>query len=96
MKKKLLKKNKKVNEAASAGEPLKDPTWKINEAEEGEEAPNLEELPLIILAVDELADLMMVVGKTAEQLIARIAQKARAALRNDLPIRSGIGTIFSG
>ena len=71
--------NKKVNEAASAGEPLKDPTWKINEAEEGEEAPNLEELPLIILAVDELADLMMVVGKTAEQLIARIAQKARAA-----------------
>ena len=71
--------NKKVNEAASAGEPLKDPTWKINEAEEGEEAPDLEELPLIILAVDELADLMMVVGKTAEQLIARIAQKARAA-----------------
>ena len=70
---------KKVNEAASAGEPLKDPTWKINEAEEGEEAPDLEELPLIVLAVDELADLMMVVGKTAEQLIARIAQKARAA-----------------
>ena len=71
--------NKKVIEASSAGEPLKDPTWKINEAEEGEEAPDLEELPLIVLAVDELADLMMVVGKTAEQLIARIAQKARAA-----------------
>ncbi len=71
--------NKKVSEAASSGEPLKDPTWKINEAEEGEEAPDLEELPLIVLAVDELADLMMVVGKTAEQLIARIAQKARAA-----------------
>ena len=71
--------NKKVSDAASSGEPLKDPTWKINEAEEDEEAPDLEELPLIVLAVDELADLMMVVGKTAEQLIARIAQKARAA-----------------
>ena len=71
--------NKKVSDALSKGEPLKDPTWKINEAEEGEEAPDLEELPLIVLAVDELADLMMVVGKTAEQLIARIAQKARAA-----------------
>ena len=71
--------NKKVNEAFSSGQPIKDPTWKLNEAEEGEEAPDLEELPLIVLAVDELADLMMVVGKTAEQLIARIAQKARAA-----------------
>ena len=71
--------NKKVSDALANGQPLKDPTWKINEAEEGEEAPDLEELPLIVLAVDELADLMMVVGKTAEQLIARIAQKARAA-----------------
>ena len=71
--------NKKVSDALANGEPLKDPTWKINEAEEGEEAPDLEELPLIVIAVDELADLMMVVGKTAEQLIARIAQKARAA-----------------
>ncbi len=71
--------NKKVSDALASGEPIKDPTWKINEAEEGEEAPDLEELPLIVLAVDELADLMMVVGKTAEQLIARIAQKARAA-----------------
>ena len=71
--------NKKVSDAISSGEALKDPMWKINEAEEGEEAPDLEELPLIVLAVDELADLMMVVGKTAEQLIARIAQKARAA-----------------
>ena len=71
--------NKKVSDALANGEPLKDPTWKINEAEEDEQAPDLEELPLIVLAVDELADLMMVVGKTAEQLIARIAQKARAA-----------------
>ena len=71
--------NKKIADANSSGAPVKAPTWKVNEAEEGEEAPNLEELPLIVLAVDELADLMMVVGKTAEQLIARIAQKARAA-----------------
>ena len=71
--------NKKVSDSIASGELIKDPTWKINEAAEGEEAPTLEELPFIVLAVDELADLMMVVGKTAEQLIARIAQKARAA-----------------
>jgi len=71
--------NKKVSDSIALGELIKDPTWKINEAAEGEEAPTLEELPFIVLAVDELADLMMVVGKTAEQLIARIAQKARAA-----------------
>ena len=71
--------NKKVSDSIASGELIKDPTWKINEASEGEEAPTLEELPFIVIAVDELADLMMVVGKTAEQLIARIAQKARAA-----------------
>ena len=71
--------NKKISDSIASGELIKDPTWKINEAAEGEEAPTLEELPFIVLAVDELADLMMVVGKTAEQLIARIAQKARAA-----------------
>ena len=71
--------NKKVSDSIASGELIKDPTWKINEAVEGEEPPTLEELPFIVLAVDELADLMMVVGKTAEQLIARIAQKARAA-----------------
>ena len=71
--------NKKVADANASGNPINDPTFKINEAEEGEEVPTLEELPFIVLAVDELADLMMVVGKTAEQLIARIAQKARAA-----------------
>ena len=72
--------NKKVSEAIKSGTPIKDPLWKKEEDEELEtEAPNLENLPNIILAVDELADLMMIVGKTAEQLIARIAQKARAA-----------------
>jgi len=72
--------NKKVSEAIKSGTPIKDPLWKKKEDEELEtEAPNLENLPNIILAVDELADLMIQGGKTAEQLIARIAQKARAA-----------------
>ena len=72
--------NKKVLEAINSGNPLKDPLWKKEGDEDvEEEAPNLEQLPNIVLAVDELADLMMIVGKTAEQLIARIAQKARAS-----------------
>ena len=72
--------NKKVSDALKSGTPLKDPLWKEDEETKTEaQAPNLENLPNIILAVDELADLMMIVGKTAEQLIARIAQKARAA-----------------
>ena len=72
--------NKKVSDALKSGMPLKDPLWKEDEETKVEaQAPNLENLPNIILAVDELADLMMIVGKTAEQLIARIAQKARAA-----------------
>ena len=72
--------NKKVSDAINSGTPIKDPLWKKEEDEELEyEAPDLENLPNIVLAVDELADLMMIVGKTAEQLIARIAQKARAA-----------------
>tara|TARA_B100000029_G_scaffold72026_1_gene63894 strand:- start:643 stop:1641 length:999 start_codon:yes stop_codon:yes gene_type:complete len=69
--------NKKVSDAKESGNPLKDPLW--NKDDEETEAPDLENLPNIVLAVDELADLMMIVGKTAEQLIARIAQKARAA-----------------
>jgi len=72
--------NKKVSDAIKSGTPIQDPLWKKEEDEELEtEPPDLENLPNIILAVDELADLMMIVGKTAEQLIARIAQKARAA-----------------
>ena len=72
--------NKKVSDAINSGTPIKDPLWKKEEDEELEsETPDLENLPNIVLAVDELADLMMIVGKTAEQLIARIAQKARAA-----------------
>ena len=73
--------NSKVKKANESGKPIKDPTFKIDE-EKGiteDDIPNLEELPLIVIAVDELADLMMVVGKKVEQLIARLAQKARAA-----------------
>lgn len=73
--------NKKVSDAAKAGEPISDPLWKPDPllAEEDQSPENLEELPVIVVIVDELADMMMVVGKKVEELIARIAQKARAA-----------------
>ena len=73
--------NAKVSQAIKSGKPLKDPLWKPKEGEEiiESEIPLLSELPLIVIAVDELADLMMVVGKKVEHLIARLAQKARAA-----------------
>ncbi len=73
--------NAKVSKAIQSGNPLKDPLWKPKEGEKVVETdiPTLEELPLIVIAVDELADLMMVVGKKVEHLIARLAQKARAA-----------------
>ena len=73
--------NTKVSQAVKNGNPLKDPLWKPKEGEEIVESdiPLLSELPLIVIAVDELADLMMVVGKKVEHLIARLAQKARAA-----------------
>lgn len=74
--------NKKVKDAIEAGQPLKDPTWLplVPDAPELEEQrPDLEPLPFIVVVVDELADMMMVVGKKVEELIARLAQKARAA-----------------
>ncbi len=74
--------NKKVREAIDAKQPLKDPTWTplVPDAPELEEQrPELEPLPFIVVVVDELADMMMVVGKKVEELIARLAQKARAA-----------------
>ena len=71
--------NKRVQEAVKSNNPIPDPTWKNEGEDDTSTAPLLEELPYIVIAVDELADLMMVVGKTAEQLITRIAQKARAA-----------------
>ena len=75
--------NKKVSDAAKAGNPIPDPLWKpdplIDVPEEDQVPEDLEELPQIVVIVDELADMMMVVGKKVEELIARIAQKARAA-----------------
>jgi len=69
--------NRKVKEAEEAGKPISDPLFKASE--EGEEVPTLTSLPYIVIIIDELADMMMVVGKKVEQLIARLAQKARAA-----------------
>jgi S-DNA-T family DNA segregation ATPase FtsK/SpoIIIE len=69
--------NKKVAEAASRGQPLKDPTFVA--ADEYGVAPELTPLPFIVVIIDELADMMMMVGKKVEELIARLAQKARAS-----------------
>ena len=76
--------NRKIEEAEKAGEPLADPLWQPDEqaalfTEIETEAPALEKLPYIVVVIDEFADMMMIVGKKVEQLIARIAQKARAA-----------------
>jgi len=71
--------NRKVSEAIEAGTPIPDPLFKPEEALEGTEHPGLEPLPYIVIIIDELADMMMVVGKKVEELIARLAQKARAA-----------------
>ncbi len=75
--------NRKVSDAAAAGEPILDPLWEPTETyivgEEQPPAPPLETLPSIVVVVDEFADMMMIVGKKVEELIARIAQKARAA-----------------
>ena len=71
--------NRKVREAIDAGEPLTDPTFQVAPGEEDMERPTLAPLPLLVVIIDELADMMMIVGKQVEQLIARLAQKARAA-----------------
>jgi S-DNA-T family DNA segregation ATPase FtsK/SpoIIIE len=73
--------NRKIRDAAAAGEPILDPIWKPDEylANDEQERPELETLPSIVVVIDEFADMMMIVGKKVEELIARIAQKARAA-----------------
>jgi len=72
--------NKKVKEAEAAGQPIPDPLFQPDPlAEELETPPNLATLPYIVVIIDELADMMMVVGKKVEELIARLAQKARAS-----------------
>ncbi|MCH9716418.1 MAG: DNA translocase FtsK 4TM domain-containing protein [Gammaproteobacteria bacterium] len=70
--------NKKITDAIEQGQPLTDPLWKPTDSMD-EKAPELAALPYVVVVIDELADMMMVVGKKVEQLIARIAQKARAA-----------------
>jgi S-DNA-T family DNA segregation ATPase FtsK/SpoIIIE len=76
--------NRKVKDAADAGKPIKDPIrmQKIAQGVPGvvaEDVPDLTSLPFIVVIIDELADLMMIVGKKVEELIARLAQKARAS-----------------
>ena len=72
--------NKLVTDAESNGEPIKDPMYVYDtELADGESIPTLSTLPNIVIVVDELADMMMIVGKKVEELIARLAQKARAA-----------------
>ncbi|HNL32266.1 MAG TPA: DNA translocase FtsK, partial [Pseudomonadales bacterium] len=76
--------NQKIREAAAAGQPIADPLWQPNPTgrlfdEDPEQPPALQPLPYIVVVIDEFADMIMIVGKKVEQLIARIAQKARAA-----------------
>jgi S-DNA-T family DNA segregation ATPase FtsK/SpoIIIE len=71
--------NRKVKDAENAGKPIKDPLFDPEQVLDGTEHPLLQPLPYIVIVIDELADMMMVVGKKVEELIARLAQKARAA-----------------
>ena len=74
--------NRKVKDAIAAGKPIKDPTFKpppLLDDEKPVEHPTLTPLPYIVVIIDELADMMMIVGKKVEELIARLAQKARAS-----------------
>lgn len=71
--------NQAVREAEAAGQPLKDPLFRPETPVALEDYPLLTTLPSIVIVIDELADMMMVVGKKVEELIARLAQKARAA-----------------
>ena len=71
--------NKKVKDAESAGQPLLDPLFKPNPDMPMDIAQPLQPLPFVVVIIDEFADMMMIVGKKVEELIARLAQKARAA-----------------
>lgn len=72
--------NRKVKDAIAGGSPIPDPFYKPSEALDPEQpVPTLEPMPFIVVIVDELADMMMIVGKKVEELIARLAQKARAS-----------------
>ncbi|MDJ0813255.1 MAG: DNA translocase FtsK 4TM domain-containing protein [Woeseiaceae bacterium] len=74
--------NRKVKDAIAKGEPIKDPTFTpppLVDEDKPVEHPVLEPLPFIVVIIDELADMMMIVGKKVEEVIARLAQKARAS-----------------
>lgn len=72
--------NQKITDAEARGEPIRDPLFELLvPLEEGETFPVVTTLPNIVIVIDELADMMMIVGKKVEELIARLAQKARAA-----------------
>lgn len=71
--------NRKVEEALERGEDLIDPTWKPSDSATQERAPRLQPLPMIVIVADEFADMIMQVGKKAEEMITRLAQKSRAA-----------------
>ena len=71
--------NKKVMAAEQSGEPLLDPLWRPNDSVSQDRAPKLKPLPQIVIVADEFADMIMQVGKQAEELITRLAQKSRAA-----------------
>ncbi|MDD5579502.1 MAG: DNA translocase FtsK 4TM domain-containing protein [Methylobacter sp.] len=72
--------NQLIEDAEARGETIRDPMFQlVNPLEEGEDFPILTTLPSIVIVIDELADMMMIVGKKVEELIARLAQKARAA-----------------
>jgi len=73
--------NRKVKECADEGKPLRDPIEmkRLAPGLDPSSVPELEPLPNIVVVVDELADMMMIVGKKVEELIARLAQKARAS-----------------
>ena len=71
--------NKKLRDAIEAGTPLKDPLFKPDAFDPDAEVPDLEHLPYIVVIIDELADMMMILGKKIDELIARLAQKARAS-----------------
>lgn len=76
---KLKEFNKKVVEAETTGIPIIDPLWRPNDSVSVDKAPKLKPLPIIVIVADEFADMMMQVGKQAEELITRLAQKSRAA-----------------
>lgn len=71
--------NRKVRAAEKAGQPILDPLWRTNDSVSISQAPKMKTLPMIVIVADEFADMIMQVGKQAEELITRLAQKSRAA-----------------